>query len=49
MVCNLPDVRWEKVSAAREALRHHRYDTEEVLDKTVESLADDIDVSLLHR
>ncbi|RME41193.1 MAG: hypothetical protein D6788_01745 [Planctomycetota bacterium] len=38
LVRQLPDVRVEKIVAVRRALREHRYDTPEALDRTVRHL-----------
>ncbi len=43
-VHRLPVVRVEKVIAARDALRRHCYDNEQILAQTVERLSNDVGV-----
>ena len=38
----LPPVRIVKVLAARESIRQHRYDGDDVLDATIDALAEDL-------
>ena len=42
VVHELPDVRMQKVLRARQAILHHAYDDDDVVDKTIERLCVDL-------